>query len=220
MSRGGKKRAGGVEHGSFDNGYWIDPADTHCRLIVTIEAATELPPLLGIEAVAALLLCVSDEALARRQVATAHAAGRAALLIDRIDLVPALAADGVLLSRPAAVVAARRALPQGALVGAVVGGTRHDAMVAGEDGADYVVFGTPDAAPSDGIGALVEHIDWWHEVAVLPSVAAGRFTGKEVEDLVAAGADFILPARDSDPAALSALAAVLARLSVEQRPAE
>jgi thiamine-phosphate pyrophosphorylase len=121
-----------------------------------------------------------------------------------------LGADGVLLNRPSEVAAARRVLDQEELIGAVVGGTRHDAMVAGEDGADYVLFGTPDTAPSGNLSALAEHVAWWSEVAVLPSVVAGRFTGDEVEALARAGADFILPATDGDVADLEALALALA----------
>ena len=214
----GNRAGGGHANDNRQNdGHWIDPEEVGCRLIVRLDAATDLEPLLGIEVIVAFLIQVADEAVARQQVQTAHATGRAALLVDRVDLVRPLGADGVFCNRPSEVGAARRVLDQGELIGAAVGATRHDAMVAGEDGADYVLFGTPDAPLPGGIAALVEHVAWWSEVAVLPSIAAGRFTAEEVEALIGAGADFIMPATDGDVAALVALAAVLERMSAEQR---
>jgi thiamine-phosphate pyrophosphorylase len=212
-------RAGGghANDNRHHDGNWIDPAEAGCRLIVQVGAASALEPLLGIDAVAALLLEVSDEAVAQQQVRTAHATGRAAFLVDRVDLVRPLGADGVFLHQPSEVAAARRVLDQGELIGAAVGATRHDAMVAGEDGADYVLFGTPGAAPSGGIAALAEHVAWWSEVAVLPAVVAGRFAVDEVRALARAGADFILPATDGDAEALEVLAAALAADAAEQR---
>ena len=214
----GNRAGGGHANDNRQNdGHWIDAEEAGCRLIVKLAAATPLEPLLGIEAIAGFLLEVGDEAAARQQVQTAHATGRAAFLLDRVDLVRRLDADGVLLNRPSEVAAARRVLDQGELIGAAVGGTRHDAMVAGEDGADYVLFGTPDTAPAGGLEALLEHVAWWSEVAVLPSVVAGRFTGDEVSALARAGADFILPATDGDAEALEDLAAALAGVTAQQR---
>lgn len=213
--RSGKARK--VRGGTVDNGQWIDPEETRCRLIVEIGVECDLVPLLGIEAIAACLLRVTDEATAARQVEAAHAAGRAAFLVDRVDLVRKLGADGVLLNRPSEVAAARAVLDRGELIGAAVGPTRHDAMVAGEDGADYVLFGTPSAPNADGLAALAEHVAWWSEVAVLPSVVAGRFAPVEVAELAAAGADFILPASDGDVRALGDLARALASAPVQAR---
>jgi thiamine-phosphate pyrophosphorylase len=212
-------RAGGghANDNRQTDGHWIEPGEVGCRLILRLDAGAMLEPYLGLDAVAAFLVEVSDEAVARRQVQTAHATGRAAFLIDRVDLVRPLGADGVFLNRPAEVAAARRVLDQEELIGAAVGSTRHDAMVAGEDGADYVLFGTPGAPPAGGIAALAEHVAWWSEVAVLPSVAAGRFTVDEALALVGAGADFLLPAADGDAAAIEDIAAALAVIAAEQR---
>lgn len=216
-ANGNRAGSGHANDNRQNDGHWIDAEEAGCRLIVRLAAATSLEPLLGIEAIAGFLLEVGDEAAARQQVQTAHATGRAAMLVDRVDLVRPLGADGVFLNRPLEVAAARRVLDQGELVGAAVGGTRHDAMVAGEDGADYVLFGTPDIAPSGDLSALVDHVAWWSEVAVLPSVVAGRFTGDEVAALARAGADFILPATDGNVEDLENLAAALACVTTEQR---
>jgi len=69
--------------------------------------------------------------------------------------------------------------------------TRHDAMLAAERGADYVMFGEPDPHGQRPAFDLVEdRIGWWAEVFEAPCVAyAGCL--EEVAPLIAAGADFI-----------------------------
>ena len=199
-------------------GNWIDPEEAGCRLAVTVTAASDLAPLLALEAVAAILVEVGDAAAARAQVAAAHDSGRAALVVDRLDLVRPLGADGVHLNRPGEVAAARRLLDRGELIGAACGHSRHDAMVAGEDGADYVLFGIPGAVPADGPGddaddgspGLAGLVAWWSEVAVLPVMAAGKITADDARRLARAGADFILPTIDGDVPGLEALARALA----------
>ncbi len=75
-----------------------------------------------------------------------------------------------------------------------VGGltTRHESMTAGELGADYVLFGEPDAKgirPS--VEAIAERLGWWAELFEPPCVgfAASR---EEAHEFAAAGADFVL----------------------------
>lgn len=69
--------------------------------------------------------------------------------------------------------------------------TRHDAMLAAEGGADYVMFGEPDSGgmrPS--FGAVRERVAWWAEVFEVPCVGyAGTLA--EAGTLAAAGADFV-----------------------------
>ena len=67
--------------------------------------------------------------------------------------------------------------------------TRHDAMVAAERGADYVMFGEPGAArpPLEAIG---ERIAWWAEVFEIPCVGYADHLD-EVGALASAGADFV-----------------------------
>ena len=69
--------------------------------------------------------------------------------------------------------------------------SRHDAMVAGEAGADYVMFGEPDAQRRrPALAAVTERVAWWTEVFEVPCVA---FAGglEEVEALAKAGAEFV-----------------------------
>jgi thiamine-phosphate pyrophosphorylase len=61
-------------------------------------------------------------------------------------------------------------------------------MLAGEAGADYVMFGDPEAAlPA---AAALERVAWWAEVFEPPCVGFARNLD-EVGALAAAGADFV-----------------------------
>ena len=116
----------------------------------------------------------------------------AALLLDRyIDLVARGGADGAHLTGIDAFNEALEQLKPDRIAG--VGGlaSRHDAMVAAEADADYVMFGEPDrsgARPS--FEAIEERIDWWAEVFESPCVGYAA-APDEVSALVKAGADFV-----------------------------
>jgi thiamine-phosphate pyrophosphorylase len=65
-------------------------------------------------------------------------------------------------------------------------------MAAGEAGADYVLFGEPDAhGQRPSVEAIAERLQWWAELFEPPCVgfAASREEGYE---FAAAGADFVL----------------------------
>lgn len=98
--------------------------------------------------------------------------------------------DGVHAINLAALKPALSALKPDGIVG--VGGllTRHDAMTAGESGADYVLFGTLDAAPEDFPRAL-DLLAWWVELFEVPCVGVAASL-EAVDALARAGADFIL----------------------------
>lgn len=117
----------------------------------------------------------------------------AALLLDgHVELVARAGADGAHVTGIAAMEEALPSLKPDRIAG--VGGlsTRHDSMAAGEAGADYVLFGEPDAAgvrPS--AEAVAERLEWWAELFEPPCVgyAASR---EEAHTFAAAGADFVL----------------------------
>ena len=116
----------------------------------------------------------------------------AALLLDgHADLVARAGADGAHLTGIAEFTAAIEQLKPERIAG--VGGltTRHDAMAAAEAGADYVMFGEPDAAGErPSFAAIEERVAWWAEVFEAPCVAFAASLD-EVAPLVKAGADFI-----------------------------
>ena len=91
----------------------------------------------------------ADEALMRRHVDTiAPLTSRrgAALMVEAMpEMVARTAADGAHVPNLGGLSAALKIRKPGRIVGAGGLKTRHDAMVAGEMGADYVMFGEPDA---------------------------------------------------------------------------
>ncbi|MCA1468100.1 thiamine phosphate synthase [Bradyrhizobium sp. IC3195] len=117
----------------------------------------------------------------------------AALLVDgHPDIVARGGADGAHLPGIAALKEALPSLKPDRIAG--VGGltTRHHSMDAGEMGADYVLFGEPDAKgqrPSSQ--AIAERLDWWAELFEPPCVGFAT-TLDEAYDFAASGADFVL----------------------------
>jgi thiamine-phosphate pyrophosphorylase len=117
----------------------------------------------------------------------------AALLLDgHVELVARAGADGAHLTGIEVMAEALPTLKPDRIAG--VGGltTRHDSMAAGEAGADYVLFGEPDAkGQRPSIEAIAERLQWWAELFEPPCVgfAASR---EEAYAFAAAGADFIL----------------------------
>lgn len=113
---------------------------------------------------------------------------------DSISLAKRLGADGVHLGQGDGEVAeARRELGRDAQIGVTCHASRHFAMQAGEDGADYVAFGAffPSATKATEHRAGLDLLDWWYRVFELPSVAIGGITPANCASLVSAGADFL-----------------------------
>lgn len=116
----------------------------------------------------------------------------AALLLDgAVRLVARSGADGAHLSGIADFTAALETLKPERIAG--VGGlvSRHDAMLAAEQGADYVMFGEPDpTGKCPAFAAVEERVAWWAEVFEIACVAYAASIDS-VTPLVSAGADFI-----------------------------
>jgi thiamine-phosphate pyrophosphorylase len=175
--------------------------------------------------VAALLLrsAAADESLILGHVATiaplAHRTGTALLIEAMPELAARAAADGVHVDTVGGLSGALKVLKPDRIVGAGGLRTRHDAMVAGEMGADYVMFGEPDATgcrPS--IEAVLERVAWWAELFEPPCVGFAASLD-EVSRLAEAGADFVAASdlvwHDADgPAA--GLRALAARLGIKE----
>lgn len=118
-------------------------------------------------------------------------AGAALLIEDRADLVARAGCDGAHLTGIDAFKDALETLKPERIAGAGGLVTRHDAMTAAEQGADYVMFGEPDAeGVRPSFGAVEERVSWWADVFESPCVGyAGSL--EEVALLVKAGADFV-----------------------------
>jgi thiamine-phosphate pyrophosphorylase len=116
----------------------------------------------------------------------------AALIVEgRAELVARAGADGAHLAGIEAFTEALPGLKPDRIAGCGGLFTRHDAMLAAEGGADYVMFGEPDrdgARPS--FAAIEERVGWWAEVFEIPCVGYAA-TLDEVAALALAGADFV-----------------------------
>jgi thiamine-phosphate pyrophosphorylase len=119
-------------------------------------------------------------------------AGAALLLDGRVELVARAGADGAHLAGIAALAEALPSLKPDRIAG--VGGlpTRHESMEAGELGADYVLFGEPDAGGQrPSMEAIAERLQWWAELFEPPCVGFA-LSREEAFEFAAAGADFVL----------------------------
>ena len=152
--------------------------------------------LAGADVAAVLLrLAVDDERgvinAVKALAPTVQGSGAALLLDGHAELAARAGADGAHLSGTEEFQAALAALKPDRIAGCGGLASRHDAMVAAEGGADYVMFGEPDAdGARPAFSAVVERVTWWAEVFEAPCVG---FAGDldEAGALVAAGADFI-----------------------------
>lgn len=113
---------------------------------------------------------------------------------DSIGLAKRLGADGVHLGQEDGSVAdARAALGRDAQIGVTCHNSRHLAMEAAEQGADYVAFGAffPTTTKETKYIADAALLGWWRTITGIPSVAIGGITPGNAETLVQAGADFL-----------------------------
>ena len=122
---------------------------------------------------------------------TVQGKGAALLLDGHPDLAARAGADGAHLSGIEAFMTALATLKPAHIAGCGRLATRHDAMVVAEAGADYVMFGEPDAAGRrPAFDAVAERVAWWAELFETPCVGFAASL-EELEPLAAAGADFI-----------------------------
>jgi thiamine-phosphate pyrophosphorylase len=172
--------------------YLVTPAvDDAASFVTTLERA------LGAGDVAAVLLRLADGAerelieRTKRIAALVQSRDVALVLDDRPEIVARAGADGAHLSGVARLAAALALLKPERIAGASGLRSRHDAMLAGEAGADYVMFGEPDRnGRRPNFNELQERLTWWAELFEIPCV--GYAAGKdEVAPLAQTGADFI-----------------------------
>lgn len=168
----------------------FDPPTFRDQLAAALDA--------GDVAAVQLRLKDADDDVVRRAVdalrPVAQERGVAFLLNDRPDLAAAAGCDGAHVgAEDMPATHARRVLGAGLTLGVSCYASRDLAMRAGEDGADYVAFGSffPSGTKQTGIRADVELLRWWSELMELPCVAIGGITAENCEPLVQAGADFL-----------------------------
>jgi len=128
-----------------------------------------------------------------------HAHDAAFILNDNPYLAAACNADGVHIGQDdCSLKKARAIVGDERVIGVSCHDSRHLAMEAGEQGADYVAFGafypttskSPEALAKYGV-PKADILEWWQEFMVLPCVAIGGMNPGNCGALVKAGADFI-----------------------------
>lgn len=123
---------------------------------------------------------------------TIQNAGAALLLDGHVELVARAGADGAHVNGVEAMQDALEQLKPDRIVGVGSLHSRHDSMVAGEAGADYLLFGEVDAdGHRPSTEAIAERLEWWAEVFEPPCVGYAQ-TADEAELFAAAGAEFIM----------------------------
>jgi thiamine-phosphate pyrophosphorylase len=127
-----------------------------------------------------------------------QAADVAFILNDRADLAKQAGADGVHLGQgDGSITEARALLGREAQIGRTCHDSRHLAMEAGEQGADYVAFGAfydTTTKPSH-YRPQPEILGWWTTLSQVPCVAIGGIFPENAAPLIEAGADFIAVVR-------------------------
>ena len=116
------------------------------------------------------------------------------ILNDRLDLAYEVKADGVHLGEDdGSILEARKLLGTQAIIGASCYNSKHLAMEAGENGADYVAFGaffeTKTKKPKTK--AEITTVKDWIYISNIPCVAIGGINSKNCKELVKVGVDFI-----------------------------
>ena len=116
------------------------------------------------------------------------------ILNDRLDLLNKVEADGVHLGEDDdSILEARKLLGPKAIIGASCYNSKHLAMEAAEEGADYVAFGaffatiTKDPKTKADINIIKD----WTLISNIPCVAIGGINSSNCKELVDAGVDFI-----------------------------
>ena len=116
------------------------------------------------------------------------------MLNDRPDLAKAAGVDGVHVGQDDVPYAqARATVGDDAIVGITCHDSRHLAIIAAHNGADYVAFGAffDTATKAAKSRAEIDLIEWWTGLVEIPCVAIGGITVDNCQPLVRAGADFL-----------------------------
>ena len=116
------------------------------------------------------------------------------IMNDRPDLATITGCDGVHIGQGDTDYKTTRVIiGQDRIVGVTCKNSRHLALEAAENGAEYVAFGAffPTTTKLETTPAELETVRWWKEMTTVPSVAIGGITSKNCKPLITAGIDFL-----------------------------
>jgi thiamine-phosphate pyrophosphorylase len=174
--------------------YLISPPAIDLNFIDRLRAALEAAPVAAFQL---RLKGIDDHAIAKLAEPLQKVCAdldTAFIVNDSIALAKRLGADGVHLGQSDGdPLEARDILGKDAQIGVTCHNSRHLAMEAGENGADYVAFGAfyPSGTKIVDYSADISLIGWWNALFGTPCVAIGGITAKNAAPIIAAGADFI-----------------------------
>jgi thiamine-phosphate pyrophosphorylase len=134
------------------------------------------------------------EVAAREVVSCCHDYGVMCLINDKVEVAAAVGADGVHLGKEdSSYQEARQLLGGDKVIGISCYNSIDDAIIAVENGANYVAFGSfyPTLTKKDTVKASPEILRWWMCNSTIPCVAIGGINEKNVGSLVECGVDFI-----------------------------
>lgn len=121
-------------------------------------------------------------------------AGIAVIINDNAKIARDLHADGVHLGQEdGTILEARKILGKDGIIGRTCHSSKHLAMAAAEEGADYVAFGAffPTQTKEVAHQADTELLYWWQNIMEIPCVAIGGINAQNVRPIADAGADFV-----------------------------
>ena len=135
---------------------------------------------------------IVPETVSTEDVAALQALGLAVFLQDvEPRIVSRLRADGLHLNNMEQVIVdLRMSLPRDAMVGINAGTSRHTAMEAAEQGADYVAFNQKAQTTGEPL------IKWWNDIAEIPAVPFDPVTPAQLATMLPHNPDFIRPSDD------------------------
>jgi thiamine-phosphate pyrophosphorylase len=116
------------------------------------------------------------------------------ILNDRLDLALKIGADGVHFGdSDGNITEAKKKVSANFVIGASCYDSKHIAVQAVEEGADYVSFGAFFNSPTKNSkgNPTPEILEWCDEILAVPSVAIGGITAENCRDLVKSKADFL-----------------------------
>ncbi|WP_170002663.1 thiamine phosphate synthase [Pseudopontixanthobacter vadosimaris] len=178
--------------------YLISPLETGGGFPARLEKALEADRTFGLVTAFQFRVKGLDQheaarlALPLQEICAAHEVGF--VVNDDVALARRLHADGIHLGQQdASPRDAREELGPDVQIGVTCHASRHLAMEAGEQGADYVAFGAfyPSSTKPSDHRPEPEILDWWQGMFELPCVAIGGITPANCAPLVKAGADFL-----------------------------
>ncbi len=131
---------------------------------------------------------------ARTLMPICHARDVAFIINDRPDIAVKVNADGVHIGQEdQSYKETREMLGDDKIIGVTCKSSKHLAMTAGEQGADYIAFGSffPTTTKITTSMAKPEILTWWQELFEIPCVAIGGITEDNADIVAKAGADFV-----------------------------